>query len=52
MPHLSHFVFFFLGGGESLLFNMAPKCVAEVLPRVPQCNKVVIHLMEKIRVLD
>lgn len=39
-------------GGESLLFNIAPKCSAEVLPRDPQCNKVVIHLMEKIRVLD
>lgn len=35
-----------------LLFRMAPKCVAEVLPRVPKHTKVVIYLMEKINMLD
>ena len=34
-----------------LLFQMAPKCSAEVLPSVPKCGKVVIVLMEKIPIL-
>ena len=35
-----------------LLFQMAPKCTAEVLPSVPKCGKLVIVLMEKVPVLD
>lgn len=35
-----------------LLFQMAPKCSAEVLPSVPKCGKVVIVPMEKIPILD
>lgn len=35
-----------------LLFQMAPKCTAEVLPSVHKCRKVAIVLMEKIPILD
>lgn len=38
------------GGG--LLFKMATKCVADVLSSVPQCEKPVLGLAEKICVLD
>ena len=35
-----------------LLFKMAPKCSAEVLPNVPKCKNAVIGLMENIPLLD
>ena len=48
--HISSLIFSFPIG--DFLFQMAPKCTAEVLPSVPKCRKVVTVLMEKIPILD